>query len=179
MLGSLAELERLYKELKKKRDLEKHMLEVRHGKEVEYLNRVLRRGEGGSESECDPQNARTMLTEYGMVECRERDPSDPRRSGEAWVGRIAPRASGQQGISVNCHYQLHSTGKTRPVGDGQGTVPGDDRSTIGTEEVLKQAVRCFFSRPRGIRMFHRGKVGDTLHMWTERLCWRGAHEAVM
>lgn len=47
-IGSLAELEWLCVELKKKHDLKKHMLEGGNGQEVKYLNKVLRRGTGVS-----------------------------------------------------------------------------------------------------------------------------------
>lgn len=48
------------------------MLEAGSKKEAKYLNRVIRRGEGGIEWECDPKHMNNLLNEYGMEGCKGR-----------------------------------------------------------------------------------------------------------
>lgn len=68
--GSTDELHWLFDSIKEQYDLKRHVLEPDSTKDVKHLSRLLEQGGCGIEWERDPQDAKALVRECGMSECK-------------------------------------------------------------------------------------------------------------
>lgn len=144
------------------------LLEPGSNKEAKYLNRIINWGVHGVRWESDPKRARTLLREFwdgGMQSTG--DPSDKSGGNRAGTGQPLTGESAsktRRGVAI-----INYLSQDRPdlSVTARVLVQRMASPTEGTGMCLKRAIRYLSSHPRGLLIYPRDMVDQTLRIWTD------------